>query len=500
MVSRNWFSLRHQSGKRSRSKDQQRRRLRLEQLEVRELMTADLLSAYGMGNGEGTSRAEDLATDAAGNSYLTGSFSGTVDFDPAHEQGGNVDVLTSAGGTDIFVAKYAPDSTLLWVVRMGGTTHNTDPENSTPGPTDGGRGLAVDGVGNVYVTGEFHGTGDFGAINLTAGSDRDGFAAKLDSAGNVTWAKSWGQTGGSYDHECGYAIDTDNLGNAYVVGIRNADGNGGSVSHEIRKFSSTGSLAWEKSLQTHAPVMGSDLIADGSGNVFIAGTFAGSVDFDPGSAVKSAPVPWSYNAFVLKLTSSGNFKWVAPFNHQGQSSSYAGSLTMDGSGNVIVAGSFNGTVDFNPSSRTSYLTTNRGGFVTKLNGNGGLVWAKALQGGYVNVKGLATDSAGNIYATGNFSGPTDFDPGSGVANRESNGQEDIFVLKLSSSGTLQWVETFGGTGTDIGFGIAVDPVGTIHFAGEFRDSVDFDPDPVDTYLLTNPGEYRNIFFAKLGQV
>jgi hypothetical protein len=82
----------------------------------------------------------------------------------------------------------------------------------------------------------------------------------------------------------------------------------------------------------------------------------------------------------------------------------------------------------------------------------------------------------------------------------SAGEADIYVVKLTSAGNFSWAESFGGTGYDQGRGIAVDSTGKVHIAGAFEDSVDFDPDPISTYVLTTPGEYRNAFLLRLGQV
>lgn len=112
---------------------------------------------------------------------------------------------------------------------------------------------------------------------------------------------------------------------------------------------------------------------------------------------------------------------------------------------------------------------------------------------------LAVDATGNIYATGSFSGTIDFNPGTGVASRTSAGEMDAYVLKLNSSGNFSWVESFGSTGSDIGYGIAVDSNGTLYISGTFMGMVDFDPNPTDQYFLTSPGTYNSLFLVRLRQ-
>jgi hypothetical protein len=93
----------------------------------------------------------------------------------------------------------------------------------------------------------------------------------------------------------------------------------------------------------------------------------------------------------------------------------------------------------------------------------------------------------------------DFDPGSGTHTRATAGGNDAFVLKLDAAGTFAWAETFGGSGDDQGWEVAVTPTGTVHFAGSYQGSVDFDPDPLDVYELTTPGTYRSFFLVKVTQ-
>jgi len=82
-------------------------------------------------------------------------------------------------------------------------------------------------------------------------------------------------------------------------------------------------------------------------------------------------------------------------------------------------------------------------------------------------RSVAVDSSGNVYTTGHFGGTVDFDPGAGTTNLTSNGHEDVFVSKLDSSGDLVWAKSFGGTGRDRGWAVAVDSSGNVYTAGFF---------------------------------
>jgi hypothetical protein len=111
-------------------------------------------------------------------------------------------------------------------------------------------------------------------------------------------------------------------------------------------------------------------------------------------------------------------------------------------------------------------------FIVKLNASGSLAWAKQEDYG----GSMAVDAAGAVYLAGSFTGTVDFDPGAGVANRTSAGGSDAFVVKLDTNGNFQWAVTAGGTGDDSAGAIAVDGLGDLYVAGGIAaGTADFDP-------------------------
>jgi Secretion system C-terminal sorting domain/Beta-propeller repeat len=126
-------------------------------------------------------------------------------------------------------------------------------------------------------------------------------------------------------------------------------------------------------------------------------------------------------------------------------------------------------------------------------------WAKGfISNGASNIsqgRAVVTDAAGNVYSTGAFQGTVDFDPGAGTANITSLGLGDIYILKQDASGNLLWVKSIGGTGSDIGNGIAVDAAGNIFITGGFNNTADFDPS-TGTVNLTSAGT-NDIFIVRL---
>lgn len=327
-----------------------RRRVLFEALEDRRQLAAWATGISGGGGDYGHS----IATDGNGNTYVTGSFTGTVDFDP----GPGVTSFTSApsgdiyGWPDAYVAKYSEIGALVWVRRFGGNLH------------DAGSGITLDSTGNVYTTGNFTGTVDFdpgsGVVNL-AGSAGDSFVSKLDNNGNFVWAK---RLGGSGD-EAGHAIALDSDSNVYTTGafssvtadfdpgsgvfnLTNA-GSAGSYDTFVSKLDSSGNFVWAQRLGGTSEDQGRSIAVDGAGNVHTVGVFRSSnADFDPGSGVFNLSAAISDDVFISKLDTFGNFVWAKRF---GSLSSEAGQdIALDSAGNVYTSGLFSGTVDFDPGS------------------------------------------------------------------------------------------------------------------------------------------------------
>jgi hypothetical protein len=124
-------------------------------------------------------------------------------------------------------------------------------------------------------------------------------------------------------------------------------------------------------------------------------------------------------------------------------------------------------------------------------------WASAFSGlNQEAVKVVKTDSAGQVYAAGYFTGSMDADPGSGVQMLTSAGLQDIFILKLNPAGQLLWAKRIGGSGNDMVYDLQLDPQSNIHICGFFSNSVDFDPAPTQYILHTTATNSQDIFLAK----
>ena len=396
------------------------------------------------------------------------------------------------------------DGNFVWARAMVGTER------------DYGYGIAVDSAGNVYTTGLFSGTVDFdpgtGTYNLTSAGWADIFVSKLDSSGNFGWAKRMGGTSGDW----GLGIAVDSAGNVYTTGVfrGTADFDPGPGTYNlteagggdifVSKLDSSGNFVWAKSVGGGTSLdsdKGRGIAVDSVGNVYTTGWFSDTVDFDPGTGTYNLTSAGSYDIFVSKLDSSGNFVWAKSMG--GTSGSRAHAIAVDSAANVYTTGLFSGTVDFDPGAGTYNLTSTDSPynesdiFVSKLDSGGNFVWAKSMGGTSGDWGlGIAVDSAGNVYTTGVFRGTADFDPGAGTYNLTLAGDErDIFVSKLDPSGNFVWAKSMGGTSEAMGYAIATDSAGNVYTTGPFSDTIDFDPG-TGAYNLTSAGSY-DIFVSKL---
>ncbi len=465
----------------SRRLTRKQRSCRTEPLEVRQLLTGDFVWVNAVGS-TGSDQATDVTTDSAGNVYTTGTFSGTVDFDP----GSGVTNLTSPSGTTgMFVTKVNSNGVLIWArgLLVGGGFGSVNPAS-----------IAVDSAGNVLTTGAFSATVDFdpgvGVTNISSSLDIDAFVSKLDSSGNFVWAKSVGGGGPSVQMDRGTGIAVDSTGNVYTAGFftGTADFDPGSGTTQlvsaglndvfVWKLNSAGIFQWARRMGGGGGDSSTGIAVDAFGNVHTTGYFYGTADFDPGSGVRELTSNGNVvnDVFVSKLSSSGAYLWARRLGGSGSDS--GNSIAVDALGNVYTAGAFKGTADFDPGAGVNNLASAGGDdvFVSKLDSSGNHVWARRI-GGSENDSptDIALDSAGNAHITGRFLGTADFDPGVGISSLTSAGGSDVFIMNLDASGNHVWARGFGGNGADVADGIALDFAGNSHVAGSFFETVDFDP-------------------------
>ena len=227
----------------------------------------------------------------------------------------------------------------------------------------------------------------------------------------------------------------------------------------VAKLSSNGSWLWAVKAGGSIGDSGYAIAYDSSGGVYVTGYFE-SDDATFGSTIDVLTSSGGIHIFVAKLSSSGSWLWAVKAGGSGVDGGDA--IAVDSSGNSYVTGYFGGTAAFGSTNLTS--SGERDIFVAKLSSSGSWLWSvKAGGSGLEGGDAIAVDSSGNSYVTGYFGGTAAF----GSTRLTSSGAYDIFISKLSSSGSWLWAVKAGGTSIDYARGIAIDSLGNSYVAGHF---------------------------------
>ncbi len=282
--------------------------------------------------GSSADETTDIYVDVNGNSFITGRFRATADFDPDTASYN----LTSNGLYDIFILKLDAQGAFCWVKSIGGSSD------------DCGNGIDVDVFGNSYVTGYFTGTADFdtgnGLLEFTSNSDDDAFLLKLDAQGNFVYAKQFNCL---YDDVHGMDIALDPLNNIYITGELDGTvdfdpGPGSATTYGSRdiyivKLSPHGDYLWTTVTEVQGFPYPQAIDVDYNGSIYTTGYFLGKLDFNtPG--VYDIESNGSYDGYVLVHDSTGQFQWAGGFG--GLYSDKLASIVSDPYGITYTAGSF----------------------------------------------------------------------------------------------------------------------------------------------------------------
>jgi hypothetical protein len=354
---------------------------------------AQLWVARYNGTGDTTDYGNAIAIDGSGNVYVTGESTG------------------SGTGLDYATIKYNASGVVQWVARYNGPGNGDDQAFA----------IAVDGSGNVYVTGTSTGLG----------TGPDYATIKYNSSGTEEWVARYNGPGNAGDF-CS-AIAVDDSGNVYVTG--QSTGSGTSFDYATIKYDASGAQEW--AVRYNGPGnfddYAFDLVIDGSSNVYVTGvSFGADTDFDYAT---------------IKYDTSGAQQWVARYNGPGNFNDGANALAIDGSGNIYVTGYSTGL-------GTSGLPWDYA--TVKYNASGAEEWVARYNGpgdDYDEAAAVAVDDSGNVYVTGASTGL-----GSGL---------DSATIKYNASGTEEWVARYSGAANsdDYCSAIALDGSGNVYAAG-----------------------------------
>jgi hypothetical protein len=399
-------------------------------------------------DGTSSQTISDIAVDASGNIYITGSLQGSCNF------GGITKSSSSTTDYDIYIAKYSNLGTLAWVTTAGGTG------------SDSGNGIAVDASNNVFVTGNFSTTATFGATSLVSAGSTDIFLAKFNNAGVLSWVSKSGGTG----NDNSWDIDLDSSGNPYIIGdfegtcSFNANGaatpktSAGLSDIFWAKFNTGASLLLVNTLGGTGSDTGKDIQLDPSNNIYLAGSFVGTATF--GSTSKTSA--GLSDVFLVKYVNSGVFSWVSTGG--GTGSDVFQSLVCDASGNIYCCGTFENT--FNVGATSYEVAKSTDLILVKYNNAGSIIWTQAAGGTNTTVfaQDLDIDSAGNVYVIGYFVG-YDVVVNFSSKNLLTTDFSSVFVAKYTPNDQLTWAITPGGL---FGWCIALDSSNNPFFGGLYR--------------------------------
>ncbi len=448
----------------------------------------NLLWARRAGSGGAPSIPQDvgqaIAVDGLGNSYVTGQFRNTATFGQGQP---NQTVLTATGSAqEIFIAKYDSNGFLQWAKRI----------STAQGE---GNGIGVDALANIYVTGYFNSSATFAPLEgnqttITSAGGLDIFLAKYDTNGNFIWAKRAGST--FFDQAEAIAVDA--LGNSYVTGrfgdvarfgageANQTDLTAPGSAEDIfaAKYNSNGLLQWAKRAGGTGTDRGFGIAIDGAGNSYVTGIFNGSAmfpaTFGPGEANQANLVAANFNddLFIAKYNDSGLLQWAERAG--GLEADRGAAIAVDSAGRSYVTGNILGRAFFAPGeANETFIDASVPGeeeiFVAKYDSGGALLSVFAVGQGFG--EGIAVDPFRNVYVTGHsFNG--------------------ILVARFKADNSEQWRRDVGTGGTaDRGFAIALDGVQSVLVTGQFDGTVIFGQGELTQTSLVSAGA-ADVFVAK----
>lgn len=409
--------------------------------------------AKNFGDAQGQFGA-DTAVDAQGNVILAGTFTGTINLGGSNLTGAD----TKVGESDVFIAKFDATGKHLW-------------SKSFPATRDqSGKAVAVDATGNIYLAGYFEGTVTFGggSHTNTGCCYEDIFLAKFDANGAYQWSKAFGDPDGAQVPK-GLAVDAQ--GNVIMVGqfqtvtdFGTGALNAGPATYDgfVAKFDNSGIALWAKELGDNTvDQFVEDVTVDTSGNVLITGGAQGTIDFGGGPLMAPAD---KLNVFVAKLSPTGAYVWGDIYGGIGRGLAIA----ADSKGGVGVAGEYKGQVDFGGEAlpEKSFDV----GFVARFDATGKHVFSRGYGAGSAHVTGIAFDAKDKPIVAGYYNGTIDF----GAKSFTSVGNSfDIFLVKLDSVGCDVWAQSFGDGSYQGAQDLELDASGNAVITGNIQGSVGF---------------------------
>ncbi len=396
---------------------------------------------------------DGVAMDGATHLYVSGNFETSANF-------GGTNVTAPAAG--VFLARYTAAGALEWVrtatsSTVGGEAHN----------------VAVDPLGNCYLTGSFMGTTSFGSTNVISAGGSDVFVAKYDRSGALLWVTRHG----AGFNDSGRGVAADGTNGCFVTGILQTSSDANTARDIFfERYNAAGVLQWQQLPTGPSSDAGLAAATDTNGNAYFTGWFTSTVNFGTTNMTAAGSLR---DMFVAKYNHAGTLLWIAKVG--GVNADEGKGIGVDTNGNVYVGGSLN--LNFNGSNNAEQLR------VTKFSSTGTLLWQRDLFAEFYFFDFSSfTDLGGHTWIFAGLHGDANF-KGMPVS---ASGAYDGLVAKYDSTGTLLWVKQIGGSGSSIGHRVAADVSGHCYITGEFNGQATF-----SSTNLTGQGG-TDFFIARLG--
>lgn len=337
----------------------------------------------------------------------------------------------------------------------------------------------------------------------------------------TVWARA---TGGPDSGDFGTNIVIDSNGNTYTCGnfrdITNFDPGNTNITETampngdiyIQKLSSSGSLIWVKVFKNQISNEAPFIALDSNNNIYITSQFTGSIDLNPGIETDTHNVLVPYpSAFLVKLNTNGEYIWgkhfeLGPTTNSGIETT---AIEIDKQNNILLAGEFQKTIDFNMGTPVLISTaTGRNNFILKLNNDGDYIWNKIFIAnvyGSFRIKDIDTDSQNNIVLAGATYGQVFLNPPSNNYVISDANYPDLAIVKINSNGDFIWGKVAQGTtiGTSNSIeepnSISIDTNDNIYLSGNFNNQINLEPSNTNFILNSgnNPLGQLTPFFAKM---
>jgi len=465
-------------------------------LEVDNSFTPPLEGGVITFGGSGGEYPQDLVVDSEGGIISCGYFMGQTNLDPD----GN-DPHDQVGGGNMWINKVNSDGSFAWGYTWPSLT----------GIHSYSWSVAVDSEDNVYMGATYCGTLDFDPDEIgedfhtasSGGNNLDSCLMKFSSSGDYQWGLDWGGSNrmmvydivvfnDQYIYLTGYFFSSCDIDPTDGVDTRFASGSGNGTNSYISKIDIDGTTyLWGHDWGTGGTAYAYDLAVDGGGNAVVVGTCEYTLDLDPTDGVQnyvshSPGTPYLGDSFVERFHSDGTWDWA--FGYGDIYWDLINNVYADSNGNFYILTSFSSpSIDADPDPAEEYIITKLGdtgdyymydGFLAKFDSTGNFLWADEFATPeHDGIWGIKLDESENLIVAGHTRGTIDLDPGSGVDNYTSSGENDIYVVKLNSNGEWIWGSGFGGPSWDTPSEVDIGTDGLIYIQGQFRETVDFDPGP-----------------------